>query len=345
MERPAAGPRIGVLSIGRVRLALVAAVIVFSGPAGALTAAFTRPDAVRPPPRVFAFFSHAGGQERADLARVGRKISVLAPNWYTLDLRTGGVQGPSGNAPVLDEARRLGLAVWPVVNARAQGVVTLHDQALTRRLARAIVRIGTARGYGGVTVDIEGVAASGRAAFSALVARVARRLHRHGRKLAVYAPGVDGVGSGAAYDWSSLAHSANLLLVSTYASGVVSTTPGPASSGTSFAAAAGRAAAVSTSSVAPTLEAVGYSWPAAGGRARILSATAAARRRARCRAKATTRNDAASFACHGRRVYYPTARGLRAEARDARSRGIRWIGLYSLGREPAGFWRGFDTTS
>ncbi|HEX5192838.1 MAG TPA: hypothetical protein VFW09_08535 [Solirubrobacteraceae bacterium] len=326
-----------------MRLVLVAVVVLLSSGAGALTAAMTRSDAAGPPPHVFAFLSHAGGRERTELARVGRKISVLAPNWYALDLRTGAVRGPTGNSPILHEARRFGVGVWPVVNARAGGAALLHHRAVRRRLVHAIARIGTARGYAGVTIDIEELAARDRAAFSALVASVAARLHRHGRKLAVYAPGTDGVGSGAAYDWSSLARSANLLLVSTYARGVGSPTPGPASSGASFAAAAGRAAAVSARRVAPTLEAVGYSWPAAGGRATIIPARGAARRRSGCRAKVRRRDGVASFRCHGHLVYYPTAHGLRAEARDARDHGIRWIGLFSLGREPSRFWKGLAT--
>lgn len=343
MERSAAGAWRRILRIGRLRFALVAAAAVLSGSAAALAVTMTRHAAVGPPPRVFAFLSHAGGRERSDLARLGRKISVLAPNWYGLDLRTGRVQGPTGNSPILHEARRLGVGVWPVVNARAGGAALLHRRAVWRRLVHAIVRIGTVPGYAGVTIDIEELAASDRAAFSALVARVAARLHRHGRKLAVYAPGTDGVGSGAAYDWSSLAHSANLLLVSTYARGVGSPTPGPASSATSFAAAAGRAAAVSARRVAPTLEAVGYSWPAAGGPARIIPARGAARRRSGCRVKVRRRDGVASFRCHGHLVYYPTAHGLRAEVRDARDRGIRWIGLFSLGREPSRFWKGLAT--
>jgi spore germination protein YaaH len=332
------------VTISRLRLALIAAVVVLSGLGGALTAAMTRSDPGGPPPRVFAFLSHAGGREAADLARVGHKISVLAPNWYALDLRTAAVRGPTGTSAVMHAARRSGVAVWPVVNARARGAPLLGDRAIRRRLTAAIARIGIARGYAGVTIDIEDLAASDRAAFSALVARVAAALHRHGRKLAVYAPGSDGVGSGAAYDWSSLARSANLLLVSTYARGVTSPTPGPASSGTSFVAAAGRAAAVSRRRVAPTLEAVGYSWPVAGGPATILPATGAARRRARCHARVTTRDDAASFTCRGARVYYPTARELRAQAHEARKRGIRWLALFSLGREPARFWKGFATS-
>ena len=330
------------MRIGGWRSALIVAAVVLGGSAGALTAAMTRSATARPPPHVFAFLSHTGG-ELTHLARVGRKISVLAPNWYTLDLRTAAVRGPTGTSAVLREARRVGVAVWPVVNARATSAVSLRDRSIARRLAGAIARIGTARAYAGVTIDIEDLAASDRAAFSSLVARVAARLRRHGRRLAVYAPGTDGVGSGAAYDWSSLAHSASLLLVSTYARGVGSPTPGPASSGASFAAAAERADAVSAKTVAPTLEAVGYSWPVAGGPATILSASAAARHRARCRAKAITRDDVRTFTCHGRRVYYPTGRELRAQARDARDRGIRWIGLYSLGREPSGFWKGLVT--
>lgn len=343
--------------------ALLAAAVVLCALAPAPRAAMTRPAARAPRPdgrsaapgprpvarsaavarrpHVFAFLSHAAGGELADLARVGRAIGVLAPNWYSLDLGTGAVRGPSGTAAVLREARQVHVPVWPVVNARASHAVSLGDRSVARRAARAIARVGTAPGYAGATLDIEGLKASERAPFSSLVAHVAATLHRHGRRLAVYAPGADGVGSGAAYDWSSLASSADLLLVSTYARGVGSATRGPASSSASFRAAVTRAEAVSGRKVAPTLEAVGYSWPAGRGRARIVSAAAAARRRAGCQAaNGATRTDAAAYTCHGRHVYYPTARALRAQARIARNHGIRWVGLFSLGREPAAFWKG-----
>jgi len=42
-------------------------------------------------------------------------------------------------------------------------------------------------------------------------------------------------------------------------------------------------------------------------------------------------------------VVYETAAGLRARVRAARAAGARWIGLFSLGREPARFWDGFET--
>jgi spore germination protein len=331
------------LKLGARRSGVAALVIVLSGSLVALTAAMTRPAAASPPPHVFAFLSHAGGRQLAQLRRVGRRISVVAPNWYGLDLRTGAVAAPSQTATVLRQARRVGAGVWPVVNARASGGVSLTNRSVARRVTRAIVGIGTTRGYAGVTIDIEDLSAGDRTAYSALVAHVAAALRRHGRRLAVYAPGVDGVGSGAAYDWSSLARSASLLLVSTYASGVIAPTPGPASSSTSFAAAAQRAAAVSPRTVAPPLAAVGYSWPVAGGPARILSAQAAAQRRASCHAAVTAADGAASFICDGREVYYPTAGDLRGQVRAARDRGIRWIGLFSLGREPLGFWNGLVT--
>jgi hypothetical protein len=42
-------------------------------------------------------------------------------------------------------------------------------------------------------------------------------------------------------------------------------------------------------------------------------------------------------------VVYETTAGLRARAAAARSAGARWIGLFSLGREPPAFWRGLET--
>jgi hypothetical protein len=81
----------------------------------------------------------------------------------------------------------------------------------------------------------------------------------------------------------------------------------------------------------PVLGAFGYRWPAAG-RGQLISSSDAERlgRGGRFRVGADT-------------VVYNTAAGLRAQARAARAAGARWIGLFSLGREPERFWDGMQT--
>jgi hypothetical protein len=55
------------------------------------------------------------------------------------------------------------------------------------------------------------------------------------------------------------------------------------------------------------------------------------------------RDGSARFRLGADTVVYETAAGLRAGASAARAAGARWIGLFSLGREPARFWRGLVT--
>lgn len=165
--------------------------------------------AAAPAPHVFAFLSHAGGRELARLHQVGRRISVLAPNWYELDLARGTLRPPSRRRPVLRVARRVDVPLWPVVNARTGGSAAIDDPIVRERAARAIARVADKRAYAGVTLDIEELLPSQREAYSALVRRVAALLRDRRRRLAVYVPRPAAAGSSLAYDWPALAASAD----------------------------------------------------------------------------------------------------------------------------------------
>ena len=70
-----------------------------------------------PPPKLFAFLSRAGGAELDHLRRYGARISVLAPNWYRLNIPTRSLSG--GPTPeVVTLTRAAGAQLWPVINAR-----------------------------------------------------------------------------------------------------------------------------------------------------------------------------------------------------------------------------------
>lgn len=293
-----------------------------------------------PPRRVFAFLSHAGGAELARLGQVGRRISVLAPNWYTLELDDGAISPPSGTGPVITAARRVGVPLWPVVNARTAGSAAIGDPVARERAAQAIARVAAQRGYAGVTLDIEELLPAQRDDFSALVARVGQLVHADRRRLAVYVPRPTDVGSSLAYDLEALASAADLVVVSTYNEHARGSSPGPLDSIDGFGHVLRRAAAVSRRRVAPILGAIGYSWPATGGGGALLSSVDGSRRRAHCRSGGRIADGTASFACHGQVVYYATGAGLRARARTVGAAGFRWMALFSLGREPRSFWDG-----
>jgi hypothetical protein len=292
-----------------------------------------------PPRRVFAFLSRADGRELTRLAQIGRRISVLAPNWYELDVARGSMREPWDRTPVLAAARRAGVPVWPVVNARTGGSAAIDDPLSRARAVRAVVRVASDPAYAGVTLDVEELLATQRDSYSAFVREVASALSVRRRKLAVYAPRPTRGGSALAYDWPALAAAADLLLVATYNETGPQGPPGPLDSSAGYADVLARAAAVSRERTAPIVGAIGYAWGRRGP-GRLLSIVDAEQRRANCRARRTVADGNASYRCGGDAIHYATVEGLRSRASAAGAAGFRWFALFSLGREPRSFWNG-----
>jgi spore germination protein len=322
-------------SVAAVAAALAAAVVACGGkPPGAVAGE----RAAAPPPRVFAFVSNHGGAELKRLARVGARVDVVAPNWYALDTATGELRGPWDRRPLLRVAREHGVRVWPAVNSLTGGSRAWEPAAARRRIARALVSVARAPGARGVTLDMEELRPHQREEFSALVREAARRLHRAGRRLAVYVTR-PGPGEGAAYDWRALARHADLVLCSGYNEHWSGGRPGPTTTSRGFAAVVDRALALAGPRRAvPVAGAFGYRWPRSGA-GQLISTVDAARLRRESGAPARRSDGSERFRVGGDTVVYETAAGLRMRVAAARAAGARWIGLFSLGREPASFWR------
>jgi hypothetical protein len=289
---------------------------------------------------VCAFVSRlGGGAELRRLEAVGPRIDVIAPNWYALD-PAGALATPVRAAadPLLRAARHDGVAVWPVVNGRTGGSAAWEAPAARARIVAALRAVALGPGARGATLDLEELRPSQRAAFSALVRDAAIALHGVHRRLAVYV-----LRTGTAYDWRALAASADLLLASGYNEHWSASAPGPTMTSGGFAATTRRALVlVGPRRAVPVLGAFGYRWtPGAPGR--LISSTDAGALRVRTGALTLFRDGSARFRLGADTVVYETAAGLRARAREARAAGAHWIGLFSLGREPARFWRGFVT--
>jgi spore germination protein YaaH len=294
----------------------------------------------RPPtPCLFAFVSRVEGDRHLERLRAaGRRVSVAAPNWYLLDLPGGRVSG-AVDGRVRRLARRERIAVWPVVNARLGFGPALERGAARTRAAVAIARLARREGFSGITLDMEEIDPAQRAEFSAFVRDVARRLHRAGRWLAVYAPrrtAARVTRSAAAYDWTALARAADLVLASGYNEHAAFTRPGPVTTTRGFRDVLRYAARVSRRRVAPTAGAFGYSWPLGGGPGRLVASHEAERLRVGAPQGSRRVGGARTYVSGGRRVWYETAAGLAERSRAARRAGFRWLGLFSLGREPAG---------
>jgi spore germination protein YaaH len=324
----------------RLTLVLVAAALVA---AAAVMPGRAEP-APGPPPKVFAFVSRLDGTELTRLERVGMRIDVVAPNWYTLDHETGLLRAPlRGDADaLLQTARRHGVRVWPTVNALTGGSEAWTPPAARTRIVASLRAAALGPGASGVTLDMEQLRPHQRRAFSALVREAAARLHAVDRKLAVYVPRPGG-GEGASYDWRSIARHADLLLASGYNEHWSGSRPGPITSPAGFEAVTERALRLAGKRKAvPVLGAFGYRWPPRG-RGELISSADAQRLRERTNTRGVRADGAERFRAGTDTVVYETAAGLRARARAARAAGARWIGLFSLGREPAHFWDGLLT--
>ncbi len=325
----------------RGRLATAAAALVGAAALVLALACEARP-AAGPPPKVFAFVSRLDGAELTRLERVGLRIDVVAPNWYALDPASGLLRAPiRGDADaLLQTALKHGVRVWPTVNALTGGSDAWTPAGARGRIVASLRAAALGPGATGVTLDMEELRPHQRAAFSALIEEAAAGLHQVDRKLAVYVPR-PGPGEGASYDWRTIARHADLLLASGYNEHWAGSRPGPITTPKGFDAVTERALKLAGKRKAvPTLGAFGYRWPR-GGRGTLISTNDAQRLRG---SRTHTRRDGAErFRAEGDTVVYETAAGLRARARAARAAGAHWIGLFSLGREPARFWDGFET--
>jgi spore germination protein YaaH len=295
-----------------------------------------------PPPRVFAFLSDSGGSELDHLRRFGSRISVIAPNWYELNASKAVLSG-GPNASVVALAHAAVAQLWPVVNDRLGSGTAIGDSRIRSRIATVIADEAAARGYDGITLDIEQLPADQTAAYTALVAIVARRLHAQHEHLAVYVPRRTLAGGDTDYDWPALDRCADLLIASGYDEHTATSAPGPVMSTSGFARMLDYAARISRFSVAPAIAAFGYSWPAGGGAGQMISSVDAERWRVQTGAAARAVDGDAMLRGNGRIVFYQDAPTLDALAREARAHGMRWLALFSLGREPDSFWADIQT--
>jgi spore germination protein YaaH len=295
-----------------------------------------------PPPRVFAFLSQTGGTELAHLLRYGSRVSVVAPNWYELRLNNLTLGG-APSQPIVDAARRSGVQLWPVVNAQLEPADPIGNPYARVRIANALAVEAAARGYAGLTLDIEQLSAGQTRAFTALVCRVAARLHAQHEHLAVYVPRRTQDGGDHSYDWRTLMRCADLLIAAGYDEHSATGRPGAVTTAAGFRQMLDYAAGVSQWRVAPAIGAFGYSWPETGGPGELLSTVAAEQIRLTAHARLRGQGGDAYFSAGGRVVHYQTASALIARARDARDVGMRWLALFSLGREPDSFWSHIKT--
>ena len=265
-------------------------------------------------------------------------MSVLAPNWYALQNATAGIRGGAPDPQVVALSGKLGFRIWPVVNATVGSSPVIDTPENRAKVIASIAGLAATYRLAGITLDMESMQPEDRPAFTALVRGLARTLHRAKRRLAVYAlrrTRKDVRISAYAYDWPALARAADLLLASGYNEHGQSTGPGPSTTRSGFRALADYAAHISRRKVVPTVGAFGYRWPAGGKRAELVPSGVA---ETRWPGATPLGLDGRHLATGGDEIYFESAEDLWARERTVRAVRSRWIGLFSLGREPARYW-------
>ena len=322
-------------------IALRAAVAVAAG-AVAATAAAAPLFAARPPalprPSVFCFYANDAGRGLARLQVVVRRIQVLAPEWYSVDVASATPRGEP-EAAALALARDAHVPVWPVINTQTGGRSAIADPGVQARLIAALSGLADSEGYDGLTLDFEGISAEQRDAYSAFVAGLAAALHAHNRKLAVFVVRRTATGASSvarAFDWNALTATADLVLASSYSEHWE--TPGPVATSKGFAAFLTYAHSVSPAKVAPVLGAFGYDWKRGAGAPTPIAASDAAGQGRILGQRTADHGYVATYTRGADVVWYPTAAGLVAEANAVRAARMRWLALFSLGREQPEFW-------
>ena len=292
-------------------------------------------------PRVLAFLQRFDAATTQRINRFGTKIAVLAPQWYSLDVGSGRIEGGPAGTDTRTFTKRFGTEIWPVVNGEVDDSLVFDDAAYRARLINTIVPIARAP-YHGVTIDIEGVPAESRAGFTAFIADLGRVLHKHHKKLSVYVPRRDAVKYSRytqAFDWAALSRSADVVLASSYSESFE--VAGPLVTRKGFSALLGYSASISCRRVAPVLGTIAYSWADSRGTPESLLRPESEARRKAAGAVEHVIDGAGRFDIGSTVVWRETDAGLSERAAATRARGLAWISLFSFGEEAGSFWTPF----
>lgn len=208
-------------------------------------------------------------------------LDYVAAQWVTVD--ACGRIGSRDDRTLIAYAREQGVKVLPSL-LTSSGWLNhrlLTDPATTDRFLSEIVSYVAEMGYPGFDLDLEGINAEDRDAFSAFVARLADALHQRGKILTLAIPAkASDVRTGWAgpYDYAALGRHADLILLMTYDYSWASGPPGSIAPQEWV----DKVAAYAVSQMPPEkvllgLAFYGYDWNTTlGGRARALQYSQAA---------------------------------------------------------------------
>ena len=168
---------------------------------------------------VLGYYVPWDGASWSSLEANAGQLDVVAAQWVTAD--ACGRLSSRDDQTLKQFARTRGLQVAPslLTTSASTNTVLLTDPDTRATLLDEIVDYTTAEQYDGFDLDLEGVAADDRDAYTSFVADLADRLHAHGKFLSLAIPPKERdvtTGWAGAFDYAALGQLADLITVMAY---------------------------------------------------------------------------------------------------------------------------------
>jgi spore germination protein len=276
----------------------------------------------------------------------------LSPFWYEMASATSIVPYPNAENPeIISGVKARGVRIIPTItnNFDAARVTTMLSTVVNRTAhVTALVNLVTAKGYDGIDVDYENMAATDRDRYTAFIGQLATALHAGGKTLTVAVhpkTSEPGTWSGPqAHDYAGLGRSVDRLRVMAYDYHWSTSGPGPvAPLGWVNDVARFAASQVPPQKVQLGMALYGYDWVGTAGEG-VTYDVITARMRQHGATRQWSVNDAApSFTYTANRkqhtVWYEDAQSIAAKLPIVDRLGLAGAVFWRLGGEDPNVWR------
>lgn len=188
------------------------------------------PSAAASPRRVLAYYTPWDSTSWDSLTQHAGAIDYVSAQWVQVD--ACGNIGSRDDQTLKQFASERGITLLPSLLTLSGWLNNrlVADEATSKHAVAQIVDYVLAEGYAGFDLDLEGVNADDRAAYTAFVEQLASALHTHGKILALAIPAKTRdvtTGWAGAYDYAALGRHADLITVMAYDYHGAWSPPGP----------------------------------------------------------------------------------------------------------------------
>lgn len=181
-------------------------------------------------PVVTGFYENPGTSTKAgslpSLKANSKQIQIVAPYWYRIDGH-GKISVNNADASVTRLAHARHVRIWPLIGN--QGSKPLQSHIDVKATADRIAALVKQKNYDGAFIDFELIPPWTRDNLTAMLDRLGKQLHKHGKKLGVAVFPKVGVASSItkAYNYPALGKITDMVVIMAYDKHQNSSPPGP----------------------------------------------------------------------------------------------------------------------